>query len=305
MKTFPDIPEKAGYGIATGHHGELLQGAFSAEGKIVRALVTMPYPPGRACAHFVARPEPAIVINPAHKQKAARAAELTLTYFGWNGGGELTIATDIPPGLGLGSSTADVVATIRAVAVALDQPLPDEVVGRLAVAAERASDSIMFEQPVLFAHREGRILERFDAGLPMLRILSIVCGSEVDTLAHPAARYSPAELRAFDELRDQLRVALRHRDAAALAAVSTESVRINQSHLPFPAYERLEEIGDETGALGIQASHSGAIAGVIFDASDPAVEDRLEAARSAFEESGAVVVDTFAPTAETNREETP
>jgi uncharacterized protein involved in propanediol utilization len=305
MKTNPDLIEKAGYGIATGHHGELLQGAFSDAGKIVRALVTMPYPPRRACAHFVARPEPAIVVNPADKQKAARAAELTMTYLSWNGGGELSIASDIPPGLGLGSSTADVVATIRAVAVALGQPLSDEAVGRLAVAAERASDSIMFQTPVLFAHREGRIVERFDAGLPMLRILSIVCGSEVNTLAHPPARYSLAELGRFDELRDQLRVALRHRDPVALAAVSTESVRINQSHLPFPAYERLEEIGDETGALGIQASHSGAIAGVIFDASDPVIDDRLEAARSAFEESGAVVLDTFAPTTDPHREETP
>jgi uncharacterized protein involved in propanediol utilization len=304
MTNVSELLTKPGFGLATGHHGELLQGAFSDTGTIVRALVTMPYPEGRACARFVARPEPVVAIKPADKQKAARGAELALTYLGWNGGGELTIATDIPPGLGFGSSTADVVAAIRAVASAFDRLLPPEAIGKLAVVAEEASDSIMFEQPVLFAHREGRIVERFGASLPPLKIVSVVCGDEIDTLAHPAARYSTTELRRFDELRGRLRIALRDRDPVELAAVSTESVRINQRHLPFPGYERLEEIADETGALGIQASHSGGIVGAIYDALDPVVDKRLEHSRSAFEESGDVV-DVFAPTVGPNQEEIP
>jgi uncharacterized protein involved in propanediol utilization len=287
---------QSGYGFASGHHGELIQGAFSDGGAIVRGLVTLPYPLGRSGACFVVSTEPKVTVDPAEKLKAARAAELTLAYLGRSGGGKLTITTDIPQRLGLGSSTADVVAAIRAVASAFDTHLSPNAIGQIAVTAERASDSIMFDRPVLFAHREGRILEHFDSSLPPLKILSVVCGSEVDTLQQPAARYSVAELHRFDELRDRLRVALRCHDAGELAAVTTESVRINQQHLPFPAYECLEEIGDETGALGIQASHSGAIVGVIYDALDPAVEQRVKAGREAFEESGETVGDAFTPT---------
>ena len=63
--------------------------------------------------------------------------------------------SEIEEGLGFGSSTADVTASIRAVAASYGTTVSDAVVGRLAVRAERASDAVMFDRCVLFAHRRG------------------------------------------------------------------------------------------------------------------------------------------------------
>jgi uncharacterized protein involved in propanediol utilization len=291
-------PSRVGVGVAVAHHGELLQGAFRDGGTIVRALVTLPCHLAQAEARFVAGEESEVIVEPAGKAKAARAAELTLRYLGAKHRGQLTLAGEIPQGLGLGSSTADVVAAIRAVADGLGRPLHPELVGRLSVAAEKASDSIMFDCPVLFAHREGRLIEDFDAPLPPLTVLSVTSGPGVDTLEHPPAHYSEMELRHFDELRDQLRVALLRGDAAKLADVSTASVRINQRHLPLPGYEELERIGDETGALGVQASHSGAVLGLIFDPQTADVDRRLREARRALMDSDQIAGPTFTTTTE-------
>ncbi|WP_343207431.1 hypothetical protein [Aminobacter sp. MSH1] len=59
-------------------------------------------------------------------------------------GGLLTVESAIPSGHGYGSSTADVVASLCAVADAFEMQLRPSVVCRLAVAAERASDGHSF-----------------------------------------------------------------------------------------------------------------------------------------------------------------
>jgi mevalonate kinase len=70
----------------------------------------------------------------------------------------LRIASDIPMGHGYGSSTADVIASIRAAAAALGTKLLPSAISRLAVAAEIAADAIAFEaEALLFAQREGLV----------------------------------------------------------------------------------------------------------------------------------------------------
>src|SRR5436305_2580597 len=114
-------------GTAVAHHGEILQGAFTEGDRTVRALVTMPWPSGHAVARFERTGEPEITVEPAHKKKAAYAASLTLSCLDAPCGGRLSIASDIPEQLGLGSSTADVVAAIRAAAEAYDTDIDPAV----------------------------------------------------------------------------------------------------------------------------------------------------------------------------------
>jgi uncharacterized protein involved in propanediol utilization len=147
---------------------------------------------------------------PAWRQKARRAAELTVLEIAPGAGGCLEITSDVPLGRGLGSSTSDVLAAIRAVADSFGLVLPPVGVARLAVEAELASDSLMFDHSaVLFAHREGTLIEDFGAELPPLQVLGFGTGGPVDTLAHVPARYSEQELDVFGELRIMLRQAVR------------------------------------------------------------------------------------------------
>jgi uncharacterized protein involved in propanediol utilization len=266
-------------GICQAHHGEILQGQFTIGDKTMHGLVTMPLPTMRSTAYIAAGKGYKLVVYPPHKTKAAQAAELALECCGAPTSGLLLINSEIEEGLGLGSSTADVIASIRAVAAYCGTTLSDSAVAKLAVRAECASDAIMFDRAVLFAHRRGEIIEDFRAALPPMVMLGVVVSKPVNTLELRPAAYSEFDIRRFDALREQLRDALARRDVAGIGAVATASSRINQRHLPFALFEALEGIADWCGAVGLQVAHSGAVTGLMFDASLQNLSRRVDDAR--------------------------
>jgi uncharacterized protein involved in propanediol utilization len=183
-----------------------------------------------------------------------------------------------------------VTAAIRAVGDAFGLDIPAEVVAELAVQAEVASDSTMFEdRAVLFAFRGGYVIEDFGGRFPPLEVLGFntdVTGSGVDTLSYPLALYTREEVEALRPLVELLRQAVRAQDPRLIGEAASASARINQAHLPKRHYDFLEKLVGRVGALGLQAAHSGTVAGLLFDPRDPAAEGRIEEARALLAEVG-------------------
>jgi uncharacterized protein involved in propanediol utilization len=261
----------SGVGSAGHHHGELLQGAVRREGEVVSCLITLPVGGVGSRAGYVAEGAPGGVVEvvPAWKRKAARAAELALGFVGAPVGGRLEIECSVATGVGLGSSTCDVVAAIRAVCEAYGVEVGAAEVARLSVEAEGAADPIMFDgEMVLFAQRRGRVLESFGLWVPPYVVLSIDTdpgGPGVDTLSLPAPRYTEADLDAFENMVGRARLAFQQRESAALAAIATESATLNQRFLPLRNFREICALAAEYHALGVQISHSGTVAGILFD----------------------------------------
>ncbi|MBR8743067.1 GHMP kinase [Nocardiopsis sp. MG754419] len=278
-----------GTGQATCHHGEVLQGIFlDGRGEPTRGLVTLPMaePATRAVfTPFSARAPRRVVVDPPDRAKAARAAELAVTACARRGGlvpvgGHLSVRGGAVPGLGMGSSTSDVTAAVRAVSAGLGVELPPHVVAEVAVAAEGASDPIMFgERPLLFAQRRGRVLEELGAALPELAVVGCLTGSghPVDTLALRGTARA-GDIAVYERLRAALRTAIAENDAAGLGRVCTESAILNQRVLPKDELGTLREAARSCGAVGIQVAHSGNVAGLLFDAAETDLRARIDAA---------------------------
>ncbi|WP_412538015.1 hypothetical protein R8Z50_19355 [Longispora sp. K20-0274] len=277
-----------GTGTAPCHHGELLQGVFAdATGHRHRALVTLPMAAPRTRAAFTRRPDAAdIVVHPPDRAKARAAAALTLAACAPHGpgGGRLVLRGAVPVGLGMGSSSSDVIATIRAVAASCGRVLPAGTVARLAVRAEGASDPLMLAGgPVLFAQREGRVLEALGARLPPALVVGCLTGGgePVDTLALPDVGCGAADLAEYARLRADLRHAVTAVDAGLLGRVATASARLNQRVLPRPELAVLLRIAARLDALGVQVAHSGSVAGLLFDPTRPDLVRRCRRALAA------------------------
>jgi len=283
-----------GVGTCPAHHGEIVQGMFYADdGSNVRGLVTLPCHLFSTTAKFLPTPQPDLLVFPSKraKRKAARAAELTLTYLGKSEqGGLLFLGSDSPEGWGLGSSTSDVVATIRAVANAFHKIIPDNVVADISVRAEVASDSLMFsDDAVLFAHRDGFVIEVFDKALPPLLVLGFDTDpthTGVDTLLHPPASYSWEQIESFRPLRGLLKRGISEQDPRMIGSVATASAKINQQFLPKPRFPDLLQLAEQVGAVGIQVAHSGSVVGILFDANDSATRRSMARAVSALRRLG-------------------
>ena len=272
--------EHAGVGAGGLHHGEILQGAVRRDGELLPCLITLPLAGVGSSARYVSaetllgsgstgQGAAALPVAPTWKRKAAKAARLTLAFIGAPAEGRLEIECGVATGVGLGSSTCDVVAAIRAVCDFHGASLDACDVARLAVEAEGAADPLMFDgEMVLFAQRHGRVLEYFGPWVPRYTLLSIDtdAGNDgVDTLGLPFPAYTDAELIAFEDMIGRARAAFCARDFEAIAAVATESATLNQRFLPLRQFRAIRELADEYRALGVQISHSGTVAGVLFD----------------------------------------
>ena len=247
---------EVGVGYAPAHHGELLQGKFYDDaGRLHRALVTLPQPGRGSRALFYPSQRHWGVVGTPELTKVRRA-----------------ISTGC-------ARAAGVTATIRAVADFHGVSLSREEVGRLAVLAECASDSIMIDdRVVLFAHREGVVLETLGPRLPPMIVVGCDTepGARVDTLALQPAEYNDEEIGAFQVLRAGLRRAIATQDVALVGRVATASARINQRFLPKPMLEPLLDLCLRCHGCGIQVAHSGTLAGLILDTRRPGVEESVQ-----------------------------
>ncbi|MFE5541737.1 GHMP kinase [Streptomyces sp. NPDC056485] len=296
---------RTGTGHAPCHHGEILQGVFlDTDGRRCAGLVTLPMAGPGSRAEFLRRPgtpPEALTAVPAGRTKAVRAAALALAQCAERTGqppcgGELRLTGDIPVGLGMGSSTSDVIAAVRAVADSYGLRLAPESVARLAVRAELACDPLMWDGgPVLFAQREGRVLEVLGPALPPLVVVgcALGAGAPVDTLSLPAPEPDEDEVRAFERLRTLLRRAVATADARLLGQVATASARRGQRRLRHPEFEALLTVSRRAGAVGVQIAHSGAVAGVLFEPAAPGLRHRVRGCLRALDAHGIPATRTF------------
>ncbi|MFI1648682.1 GHMP kinase [Streptomyces avidinii] len=296
---------RRGVGHAPCHHGEILQGVFlDADGRRCAGLVTLPMTGLGSRAEFTRRPGTAperIGVLPGDRTKAARAAALAVAECAPRCrqalcGGELRIVSDIPVGLGMGSSTSDVIAVVRAVADSYGVRLAPDTVARLAVSAELACDPLMLDaRPVLFAQREGRVLEVLGPRLPPLVVVGCALGggAPVDTLSLPVPAHDASDVRAFERLRALLRRAVATGDAALLGRVASASARRGQQLLQHAEFDTLTDIGRRLGAVGVQIAHSGAVAGLLLDPAADGLRHRVRSCVRALESNGIAATRTF------------
>ncbi|TAN00060.1 MAG: kinase [Rhizobiaceae bacterium] len=293
---------QVGMGRAIAHHGELLQGVFEDEdGHLHRGLVSLPLASRQSLVTFWPHDSGGIRTRPRGRGKAARAAALALDHLGYSGAaGDLTIESSIPIGHGYGSSTSDVVATMRAVAAGVGATLRRSTFCRLAVAAEGASDAVAYEdQVVLFAQREGYVIEHFGDAFPPLIVVGFSDGvSPINTLRLQPARYDSEEIELFRVLRGLTYRSIRQQDARMLGRVATTSARISQRHLPKPRWDSMLQLAEAYGALGIQVAHSGTLFGILVDPEMPKAVGHATALAKAVEDLGFKRAQIFAVNAE-------
>jgi len=239
-----------------GHFGELMQGRLGAGGPL--ALVSLPCP-----ALWV---EPCAVADAGligPRRLAALCAALGLPV----PDALPALHATMPQGGGAGSSTAALVAVARL--IGFDGPPED--LARACVAAEGASDPLMFPAAhrLLFAPREGRALRALPA-LPAFTVVGGFWGAE--------RRTDPQDLD-FPDIADLVDRWPHLATLPEMAALTRESARRTLARRG-PANDPTEALARALRAEGWLIAHTGSARGLIFAPNRvPAdAEDRLRAA---------------------------
>jgi L-threonine kinase len=269
--------KEVGFGASNGTFGELLQGMLPGERRPF--LVTFPIDLLSTAVFRATTAADEVVVTPAHKFKSKLLATQLLRAYGYRGGGTLELKSALPEGKGLASSSADLVATARAVADALDITMNASEIEYFLRGIE-PSDGVMHAGIVSYYHREARLRHRLGF-LPPLTIVAHDTGGTVDTVEFNRSIPLPGAWtrREYLHLLNDLATAVRTGDLAAVGRISTRSAELHVRRFPRPGFEQLRAACRDFGGLGLVIAHSGTFLGILFRAhpDEPGLADRVRA----------------------------
>lgn len=254
--------ERIGTGKAYGTFGELLQGRLR-EGAL-DFLVTFPIARYSYATFVPDADSTSVSVFPPYKHKARRLATMLLQQYAPGSGGRLTINSALPTGKGLASSSADLVATARAISSCLHIPLPPHQIARLMCDIE-PSDGVMYPGAVAFYHRHG-LLRDFLGFLPPLTVVGIDEGGKLDTVQFNriAKPFTYADEDEYRSLLETLTIAIRQQDIRTIGQVTTRSAVLNQKLNPKHMLHDMIAICQEIDGLGVVVAHSGTYLGILL-----------------------------------------
>ena len=202
---------------------------------------------------------------------------------------EVSIANPIPPGKGMGSSSADITAAIGALGNAAGYPFPPESIARIALSVE-PTDGVMFPGITLFDHRRGRVVEPLGPP-PAMEIIVIDPGGVVDTLEFNRIDRTQQWQEIADRTAEALslvREGIRRQDPALVGRGSTISALAGHPPASAQWVARAAAFAEEHGAAGINVAHSGTVVGILLDAQQRRSKPLYRHARQAFPDAESV-----------------
>ena len=237
-----------------GSCGELLQGWMDGEPFLVTCPVEL---------YTTVRVSDDICGLRGLGRKSLRALGLALELLGeeafpWG----MELASELPRGKGMASSSADIAAVAAAAGLAFGRAFTPQELLALAVRIE-PTDGVFFPGIVRMNHVTGAILETYPA-VPRFWIAVFDTGGTVDTVAmHQAAQQRlGCPERPEHSWADLL--PLLHQDAGAVGRAVTQSARWHEAVLPKPQFPAFVDAARPLGALGVCAAHSGTVLGALF-----------------------------------------
>ena len=272
-----------GEGASFASFGEIVQGQRSDGEDFLITLPVDRWSRGRVSWEAIDGPSRV----DAELVKSRRVAEELLRLLGLGSGLRLRVelAREMPIGKGLSSSTADMLAVVRACQALFSVQLSDTCISRLFARIE-PHDALHYPTSVAYNHRRGRLLARFDY-TPDFQIVAVDAGGEVCTEAYNGSLDFCPGLRAeYDLLYRDAVSAFAARDDAAIARCALRSTRLHVERTGNPFLRRLLALAGCLDVLGLVATHSGTCGGFLL--SGHAAEDVLAGVEAAVAHRGAV-----------------
>ncbi|MFI6376184.1 hypothetical protein [Streptomyces sp. NPDC050546] len=248
-------------GVCHGTLGELYQGPLRAGPDPDIAVVSFPVE-RHSWVHFTpgaARPLPL-------GEKSLTAARLFLEHHGLSSlpPGSWTAHSDLRVGVGMASSTADIVATLRCLSGIFSLPCDTDVVLGVLAAIER-SDSVFLDEFALHLSGRHRVVRRLGTDIGFHTAYVIEPGT-VDTAAVTSLLLAHYRRRGeeYERCLTDLLKGFACGDAAAVARAATTSAVLSQEVLPKTTFDRVLGHRERFGADGVFVAHTGCLTGYLF-----------------------------------------
>ena len=253
-----------GYGKSYASFGEIVQGRLSNGEDF---LVTIPVDMWSTC-ELVCEPFDGPSFVKARLSKSKLVAEQMLKVLDMGVGNKLTIdfTRNIPIGKGLSSSTADMLAVVRAFQELFGIIVTESFISRLFAAIE-PHDGLHYYMSVAYNHRQGNLLSKLNY-IPNFNIIAIDSGGELSTREYnKKLLFTENELYEYDALYNRLLVAFSTRDDDEIAKCAHRSTIMHVERTGNEFLAEMIQMSTEMDTLGVIATHSGTCGGFLLPSS--------------------------------------
>ena len=250
-----------GYGKSYASFGEIVQGRLSNGEDF---LVTIPVDMWSTC-ELVCEAFDGPSFVEAKLSKSKLVAEQMLKVLGLDVGKKLTIdfTRNIPIGKGLSSSTADMLAVVRAFQEVFGIIVTENFISRLFTAIE-PHDGLHYYMSVAYNHRQGSILSKLNY-IPDFNIVGVDMGGKLSTEEYNKnLNFSPLYLDEYDKLYNDMLVAFATRNDVDIAKCAQKSAELHVDRTGSTFLAQLLDKVEELDVLGVIATHSGTCGGFLL-----------------------------------------
>lgn len=248
-----------------GSCGELVQGMIDDIPFLVTCPIDM-YAQASTSRYFSYLP---------YKAKLARSK--TLEYLQMQSYAKFCLMTQLLPGKGMASSSADIAAICQLTALSCNRQLNENEIAKIAAEIE-PTDGVFCKGIVRFNHLTGEVLEHFGLA-PRLKILMFDCGGKIDTLSfnrrHGLKKLYQQNEKTVKEAIDLLRLGFKEKNISYIGRAAAMSAYANQKILYKKQLEDIMIISENYNAVGVNVAHSGTVIGILFshDTGNDLIED--------------------------------
>ncbi|MFC6169940.1 GHMP family kinase ATP-binding protein [Loigolactobacillus jiayinensis] len=242
--------------------GELLQGWLAGSEKLVAYGIDL-------ASQVTAELVPTWPVIPVTQQKMYQLCRLLLGYLQQpHAKIRLTRSSKIPIGKGMASSTADLVATCRAVARLFECTLTAAEITALCVQVEASDASAYLAQglTVIDAHT-GQVYWQTD-WRPLFASLILEPAPQLSTaLVHQQLSVLQLQRQAdvFAQTYQVFVQAVQTHSLSLLGQAATRSAQLRQQILPKPYFAEIQQFAQTQPFFGLNVAHSGTVIGLLFD----------------------------------------
>ena len=176
---------------------------------------------------------------------------------------ECVFTRNIPIGKGLSSSTADMLAALRAIQEVFGLLIKESFISRLFATIE-PHDGVHYNSSVAYNHRKGILLSNYEY-IPKYVIIAVDNGGAVDTIQYnQEIIFSELQKEAFDQLYIDLQIAFDQKNDLLIAKCATRSAHLySERSSSLFVRASLAEIANFS-AIGMVVAHSGTCVGFLY-----------------------------------------
>jgi len=195
-------------------------------------------------------------------------ANLVLENLGLSYGEKLNFkfTRNIPVGKGLNSSTADMLAVIRALQEIYGFIASEKFISKLFNQIE-PHEGLQYYTCVSHNHRKGKLINKYNH-IPDFKILVVDTGGKVSTDEYNRnIKFNKKSLNFYDEILEKINFAFKKKNDNQIAKLSTQACKYHCELNKIKIFNKLYAISKQIKSLGIIKTYSGTCYGLIFPSS--------------------------------------